>query len=211
MNPRNRESTRRILRLGAGLLLGASIVSGCAVPPRVPMADRSSNWELHKAKLIGLKQWVLRGRLAVQMDREGWTATLHWEQRQNEYLLRVSAPLGRGTFELTGTDQGVTLHTSDNRVLYAQDPESLLRENLGWQLPVAGLLYWIRGLPEPAHRPDTMLLDEKGRLNDLRQDGWQVSYLRYQTTGGYDLPGKMVIENDRLKVRLVISDWILSS
>jgi outer membrane lipoprotein LolB len=54
-----------------------------------------------------------------------------------------------------------------------------------------------------------MSLDAQGRIRDLRQDGWDVSYERYVSEGSYELPGKMTLENRQLRVRLVISDWIV--
>lgn len=202
---------RAALNLAGALCLGALTLAGCAMQPPAVSADRSSLWQARSARLAGLTQWVLKGRIAVQVEREGWTASLQWEQHAGDYVLRVSAPLGRGTFELIGSAQGVALQTADNRLLYADDPEALLQQTLGWQLPVSGLYYWIRGLPDPGAESGTLQLDEKGRVNDLRQNGWQVSYQRYKTTGGMELPGKITLENEHLKVRLVISDWVFPS
>jgi len=189
----------------------ALLVAGCATQPPAAVANRSAIWQERSVRLAGITHWVLKGRIAVQVEREGWTASLQWEQRPDDYVLRVSAPLGRGTFELTGSVDGVTLQTSDNRVFHADHPESLLQQTLGWQLPVSGLYYWIRGLPVPGARFESFELDEKGRLDDLVQDGWRVNYERYQAAEGMELPGKITMENERLKVRLVISDWFLSS
>ena len=198
-------------RLAGALCLGTLILAGCAAQPPIGVGDRSLLWQERSARLAGLTQWVLRGRIAVQVEREGWTASLQWEQRADDYVLRVSAPLGRGSFELIGSAQGVSLQTADNRLLHADDPEALLQQTLGWQLPVSGLYYWIRGLPDPGAEPVTLQLDEKGRINDLKQNGWQVKYQRYESAGGMELPGKITLENARLKVRLVISDWVLAS
>ncbi|MGH8245104.1 MAG: lipoprotein insertase outer membrane protein LolB [Gammaproteobacteria bacterium] len=188
-----------------------SLIAGCAATPPVTDAALALEWEARRVKLSAMQDWHLKGRIAFQLDREAWSAILHWQQRRHEYVLRLIAPLGRGTIELTGSDSGVSLRTADNRLLQADDPEALLRENLGWDLPVSGLFYWIRGLPEPDSPADALLLDDEGRIHDLRQNGWQVSYQRYDTASGYDLPGKMTLQNERLKVRLAISDWVVSS
>ena len=63
-------------------------------------------------------------------------------------------------------------------------------------------------IPQPENGT-AMSLDEAGRLRDLKQDGWHVSYERYQVEGNYQLPGKMTLENPQLKVKLVISDWVV--
>jgi len=186
----------------AALLL---LLAGCATKPMTP--EVSADWLRHKTLLQELREWRVSGRIAIQHEREGWSASLQWRQNGDEYVLRLSAPLGRGTVELSGSDAGVSMRTADNRLLHADSPETLMQDNLGWQVPLRGLSFWVRGLPVPGSDPEGMSFDADGRIRDLRQDGWHVSYERYLSEGSYELPGKMTLENRQLRVRLVISDW----
>jgi outer membrane biogenesis lipoprotein LolB len=36
-----------------------------------------------------------------------------------------------------------------------------------------------------------------------------VSYQRYQDYVGFDLPEKMTLSNERLRIKMVVSDWRL--
>ena len=189
------------------ILFSLLFLGGCAAQQIVTEADKLRDWHAHQAKLAGLEQWVLKARIAIQVEKEGWTATLHWRQQQGGYTLRLIAPLGRGTYELTGNDRGVTLRTADNRLLHADNPEMLLQQNLGWQVPVSGLVYWIRGLPEPDLDTEKLLLDKNGRASDISQAGWQVKYTNYMISKGYDLPEKLTMYHDNLRIRLIIQDW----
>ena len=182
-------------------------LGGCAVQQTITDADKFREWEMHQARLVELDQWTLKGRIAIRVDKEGWTASLYWRQESNDYSLRLIAPLGRGTYELRGNNRAVSLRTADNRLLYADNAESLLQQNLGWQVPVSGLVYWVRGLPEPGLRPDSLVLDNEGRVSDISQAGWQVKYMNYMTSKGYTLPEKMTMEHKNLRIRLVIQDW----
>jgi outer membrane lipoprotein LolB len=194
-----------ICRVAAfALALGAG---ACATPPAGP--GQSAGWLRHQSLLAELREWRVSGRIAIRHEREGWNASLHWRQNGDEYVVRLSAPLGRGTVELSGSGAGVSMRTADNRLLHADSPELLMQDNLGWHVPLRGLSYWVRGLPEPGSEPDGMSFDASGRIQDLRQDGWHVSYERYLSEGAYELPGKMTLENRELRVRLVISDWIV--
>lgn len=194
-----------IPRLSAGALL--LLLGACAA--RAPLPENSAGYERHLAVLRELGSWRLHGRIAIQHQREGWSATLQWRQQGAEYVLRLSAPLGRGSVELSGSEAGVSMRTADNRLLHADDAEALMQDNLGWHVPLSGLSYWVRGMPEPGSRPERIALDEQGRLRDLAQDGWQVNYERYRSAGRYQLPGKLTLEHRQLRVRLVISDWII--
>ena len=158
-------------------------------------------------ELYQLQKWKIRGRLAVQADDEGWTAAIHWDQDRDNYRIRLIAPLGQGTYELTGDNEDVTMITADNRVLHARDPGQLLLENLGWEVRVSGLKYWIRGLPEPGIAAAQMLINDEGRISDMQQEGWRVSILRYTRVADRLLPGKMFLQNNRFSLRLVVQHW----
>jgi outer membrane biogenesis lipoprotein LolB len=50
-------------------------------------------------------------------------------------------------------------------------------KRLGVRLPVNGLRYWVRGLPEPGSTPGQT--DADGRLTRLEQNGWVIEYPAY--------------------------------
>lgn len=185
-----------------------SLLTACATRPPMPEGGRDQAWQHHQDRVAELTQWELKGRIALRLQNEGWTASVHWQQEQGAYLIRLIAPWGQGVYNLRGDGNAVQLRMPDDRLLYAQDPETLLRENLGWQVPVEGMVYWVRGLPSPGSTPDSLNLDKRGRLQALRQDGWRVHYDRYGLfSGGVALPEKLTIERDDVRVRLLIHTW----
>lgn len=182
-------------------------ISACTTQKPIEQEILVESWQIHKDKLSDLKEWKINGRIAVSIDKEAWSASLHWMQTGQDYLLRVIAPFGRGTFELHGNGEGVYLRLSRDRILQAEDPESLLEDNLGWSVPVSGMVYWVKGIPEPGMVINRLILDDKGRVTDLSQSGWQISYSRYVSLGDYELPRRIVIDNGNLRIRLVIREW----
>ena len=82
----------------------------------------------------------------------------------------------------------------------------MVESQLGWQLPVSHLLYWVRGLPAPDSR-SRIALDPNGRLASLQQDGWDVQYLGYTEEDGYTLPNRIKLAGRDLKITLVVKDW----
>jgi outer membrane lipoprotein LolB len=85
----------------------------------------------------------------------------------------------------------------------------LLAQVTGWQLPVTGLRYWIRGLPEPVAGQAQETRDEAGRLNRLEQSGWTIEYQKYQLVGDILLPAKLQLIHADISVRIVIDQWEL--
>ncbi len=203
------ETGPSLLRRAACLLvcLATLLFSACATKPPRDDAARAAYWQQHREKLSDLITWQLQGRIAIHVNKEAWSASLHWRQDRNAYRLRIIAPLGQGSYELSGGEQGVYMRTAANEVLYADDAETLLRENLGWAIPLGGLAYWIKGLPEPGIETEMLQLDEKGRITGMSQSGWRLSYRRYTHSSGYELPGKIFLENGEVKLRLIIKDW----
>ena len=72
-----------------------------------------------------------------------------------------------------------------------------------------GMRYWVLGLPVPNRKTQELHIDQAGHLVDLQQDGWRISVLRYQKVGDLELPEKVYLQNDPLKVRLVVGEWQL--
>jgi outer membrane lipoprotein LolB len=187
------------------LLYACAEVPPLGPPPAQPGADR--NVPDRDRELYKLETWKIRGRLAVQAGDKGWTATLHWDQDKDDFRIRLIAPLGQGTYELSGDKDNVTMVTADNQILHAQDPGQLLLANLGWEVRLSGLTYWIRGLPEPGVEAGQVVFNDEGRISDLQQAGWRVSILRYVKVGNLLLPDKLFMQNDRFTLRLVVQDW----
>jgi outer membrane lipoprotein LolB len=191
------------------LLVLATVLAGCAELQLLTPAQQTDTgaWELHQAALASLQRWSITGRIAIQTEQEGWNATLHWDQDNENYTLRLISPLGQGTYQLHGNDHLVSLLTAENKIYQADNPEILLQQNLGWSVPVGGLKHWIKGIPEPGVNVENIFVDGDGRMTDLQQSGWRISIIRYADFDGTQLPSKLFMQNNRLKLRIVIQDW----
>lgn len=193
---------------GCGLIL--LLIGGCSTVPAPPPSSREAerHWQMRQSQLLALDHFSLTGRLGVQTEQEGWHVSLHWRQEGAHFHMLFNAPLGQGSAQLEGDEQGVTL-TAEGRRWTAVDAESLTAQVIGTPFPVSGLRYWVRGLPAP-DSAGTRGLDGKGRLQWLEQAGWRIAYRGYETVAGRDLPTKLFMENGQYKVRLVVDTWTLS-
>jgi len=191
------------------LIIALLFLSACAVQPPVPVPDYQTQqqWQIHQNALTGLTLWTLTGRMSVQMENEGWSASLHWQQISDDYRLRIIAPFGRGTVEISGNSDTVRLQTAENEIFEDADVELLIRQNLGWEIPVAALVYWIKGLPEPDTDITTLIIDNQGRASDLIQSDWTIKYERYTTSSGLQVPTRITLQREGLQLRLNISRW----
>jgi outer membrane lipoprotein LolB len=181
-------------------------LAACSSLPRENEQAAGSVWATRKQALEGLREWTLRGRISVQNDAQAWAGTVYWKQRGDAYDVRLIAPLGQGTVWVQGDPTGVSLRLPSGERRAAQAPEDLLASSLGLRLPLLGLVYWVRGLPEP-NRPMRGLWDAQGRLSALDQGGWAISYRGYVRDGAYDLPEKVFLDSGSVSVRLLVERW----
>ena len=187
--------------------LFCALLSACAaVPLSVPLA--STPWPSRQATLNALHYWDASGRIAVVNEQNGWHASLHWIQQGPNYVIELFGPLGQGRLTIQGNPKTVSVQTSDGQVLSAVAPEQLLEQTTGMRVPINGLIYWLRGLPDPAQQSE-LSGDQQGRLTRLEQGGWVIEYPVYAEVAQLELPTRIQAQRDQLKVKVVIERWQL--
>lgn len=154
--------------------------------------------------------WQFRGRVSLTQGEQGWHASLNWREASGHYRLNLAGPLGQSAMQLDGDGDGVRLRTANGEELTARDADALVESAIGWQFPVTGIRYWVRGVPAPA-APAQAFTDENGRLARLLQSGWDIRYNRFQHVDGRDWPTRMHLAAGDISVRLVIDEWRLSA
>lgn len=185
-------------------------LSGCVTMPAKQHAlNKHLSWEQRQTELSAIKAWTVKGAIGVHNKREGWSASVNWRQQQDSYKLQLYGPLGAGQVRLSGRPGSVSLTTADNKSAHASSGDQLLYQQTGWRLPVDNLRYWVRGIPAPG-MPASENLDNYNHLRQLQQQGWTISYQRYTAVNGMDLPSKIQFVRGNVKIRLVISRWLLS-
>lgn len=188
------------------MLLGAVLLGACAVGPTAgPPGER---WESRRAALTALQDWSLTGNMGVLTAEQGWHASFQWTQEEQGYQIDLIGPFGQGRVHIAGDAQGVQVRTADGQALTATDPEQLLADAIGVRIPVAGLSYWVRGLPDP-RQPSVLAGDSLGRLTRLEQGGWVVEYPRYMPVAALELPAQIRARKGDLSVKIVIQQWRL--
>ena len=117
--------------------------------------------------------------------------------------------LGRGAWRLDAGQAGAELELADGSLYHAETVDELLRERLGWDIPVDSLAWWVRGLEAPG-RPGSANIGEDGTLESLEQDGWSIEFGRYREFAGIDLPVKMTARQAERTVKIAVREWELT-
>ena len=191
---------------GVRLLAVLWIVSsaGCVAPgARQPSA---TDW----AGAVGeFSDWTLQGRLALSNGRDGGSGRLTWQQTPKQADLNFIGALGRGSWRLQVTDEVAELEAAETGLLRASNVETLVRKQLGWEIPFDSMRYWVLGMLDPG-RQGSDSYDKRGRLLRLRQAGWLVEYHGWIEVESIWLPRKVTASQDDNRVRILVKKWTVS-
>ena len=183
----------RMLRL---VLLG-TFLSTCAI---APPASENSDWSRQRDQLQELDSWELRGRVNVRYDNESHTPRIIWLQQNVDYNIRLWGTFNAGATEIVGRPGFVTME-NDGQTLSANSPEDLILEQLGYELPVSQLNYWIKGLPAPDSEAQ-LVFNELNQLTTIQQADWTINLSDMRQYGALNLPRRVELTRPRNDIRL---------
>ncbi len=194
--------SRALSALGLSVLLCA----GCATV-RHPVAP-ATNWDQRLPALQGITAFEIEGRVAASDGKQGFSAGLRWQQRDDSATLDLTAPLGFGAAHIEQSPTSLSVTTSKGVTLTQAAASDELARTLGFEPPLTSLRYWVLGASDP-NFPAQESLDEQQHLTHLEQDGWQVDLADYAQVGQWWLPRRVSVTRQALRLKLVVNTWRL--
>lgn len=194
---------RRVAALAALALL-----AGCATVVRPGGQPNEGAWRARLARLQGLVDWRLEGRIGVVTPARGGSASLDWVEQGAHMRLTFSGPFGLGAVRLWGDPSEIRVRDAKGREWVSAAPEDALARSLGWPLPIASLRYWVLGRPAPG-APYRLHLGDRGLVTRLDQQGWTVRYEAYGKARGLLLPERLAASRAGTRIKLIVSQWTL--
>jgi outer membrane lipoprotein LolB len=190
-------------RSGIALLLClVAGLNGCALfreEKAPPLAEA-------RQSLYALKVWRMEGRIGVQTAEDAWQANLYWEHEPDQDRLRVSGPLSQGMISIVLQKDLIYVNEGHGTPRLSHDPEAMLKQRLGFAVPLSSLRYWVLGLPDPkqAHTP---VPGDGGSSGGFRQSGWTVRMDRYGEAEGRSVPQKLRVQGNGVKLKIIADSW----
>jgi len=176
--------------MGLALVLG-----GCASVQPVPAnAGRAAPFDL-------------LGRVLVRYEDKAFSANVRWMHAVDADEISLMTPTGQALAQMHEDATGATLTGADQKQYRAARVESLTRQALGWELPMARMQYWVRGAAVPNSPVDITERNADGKISKLAQDGWRISYEYYPAAENDGLPRRIEVVGATQTLRLVIDTW----
>ncbi len=129
------------------------------------------------------------------------------EAGRDHFRFSVHAPVTGKTWLLSGDAQHAMLEGLRDQPVEDASAAQLLERELGWHVPIAQLVEWVRGMRAPGAARITFRGD--GLPASIEQAGWTVDYLDYDESQSPPLPRKVFARKGNYKVRLAIHAWTM--
>ena len=180
--------------LGVGLLFALVwLLNGCVSQP--PATSNAPDFRME-------------GKIGVVEAGQAYSAHFAWAQRGKRFDIELRGPLGQGRTRLSGDGGCLQIIDPRGEVLARGQPEALMREHLGWSLPLNLLLNWLHGRPAASPPASAQVSGVDGRLTGFDQFGWRVRFAGFQPHQGRLAPSRITAEKLRSRVRVVVAKRI---
>lgn len=185
---------------------GVLVLAACA-PVRVRQTPAAlASQDAREARLAADDHWRISAHVFVSDGgANSGSGDLEWRQAGSDFEFVLRAPTGR-TWRLTGDAAGAELAGVEPQPIHGTEPAALLRERLGWEVPLAGLSDWVRGMRRPGEAAE-LTFDAGGLPASIQQDGWRVEYRDWYADRDPPLPRKVYASRGKARVRLAIERW----
>lgn len=190
------------------LLILTALLAGCATVP--PAAVPEVDWGARLAATRSLDGWRMTGRVAVVVGEDGGSAGIDWRQAGATSDVALSGPLGVGSLRAVLAEDGLMLEDGRGDRLYGAAAEALLYARLGASVPFDHLRYWLLGSPAPGEPYLPVPAVPGSGLAAFEQAGWTVGIGGLEPSAGLSLPTRLAVSRQDTRLKLVVTDWMLS-
>ncbi len=173
-----------------GLLIPILVWAGCA---QLPVESESADFRME-------------GKVGVVEGKRSYSARFIWRQSAERYDIYLWGPLGQGGTRLRGNPERIEISGRKGEPALVGDPRRVMRERLGWSLPLAVLPWWMTGRPAPDVPVADSEYDAEGRLVEFLQLDWQVAYDRFDAQGAASQPRRITAERPGYRIRVTVSN-----
>lgn len=181
--------------------------------------------------IAALEQWRIKGKIAWITPQERTSAYINWEKNQASLSFVLTNVLGITLANMKYDGKVATLN-ADDKTYTDLSASRLIARTTGWQIPIANLQYWIKGITAPesekvggeesSDSSENLIQDisfnEDGTLKQFTHscracDTWQVTYVQYKSWPLYEqsfrLPTSITLVNvyTQAQIKLRISQW----
>jgi outer membrane lipoprotein LolB len=153
-----------------------------------------------------LTRWQANGRIGIVTPQQSGSGGFVWQQDQQSSQIQLRGPVGVGSLSVSVDGSLLRLLASDGTYYDADIAVQQMQDQLGADLPIVQLRYWIMGMAAPGEHQWS-----DDQQNELEQQGWHISYQQWTQRHALRLPIKLVLTRNEVRIVLVIQTWSISA
>jgi outer membrane lipoprotein LolB len=183
-------------------------LSACSQTPDLTL--KNEPWEDHIEKIEKIENWTLSGKLAIISPKERHSLNIFWEQKGDNAHLILTTFLGTTVLDVKKNNKITQITDHNNKRYFSNDSKSLIKQLLGMDLPIKQLQQWIKGNPTQASfelNSDNLLLSLQEKT---KASPWIASYKSYRTIKNINLPYRIQLKRNNLRLKFAISKWTIN-
>ena len=187
------------------LMLGA-----CASKPNLIPTEALDHqqWQARTQQLLAQESWEAHFSLVGNKDQQKFKTRVIWQQiNQDQYEIRLKDFIGRTVAIIEGSSEQVVVKTSKGKRYEGSNADEIIRDTVGLRIPVEGMRYWLRAIPEPSQAYEIMSVNNKGLVASAKQSGWKLEYPNYQSHELVQLPTNAVLQFNDIVLTIKVSRW----
>ncbi|MDD4916006.1 MAG: lipoprotein insertase outer membrane protein LolB [Methylococcales bacterium] len=147
--------------------------------------------------------WYFEGRLALANEKDSISAAITWRHQPAKDNIELVGPLAQGRVVIEVTPGRVMVDDGDNPREYQGEVDEIVSRQLGVEMPVDALRFWVLGVNDPGWP----VVEQGGGFD---QEGWRIRFKEMQQVQAERLPKKLSAEKDKTKIKLIVDQWELS-
>lgn len=157
----------------------------CSLTTQLPPAQTTGSAPLPNT-------WWVSGKLSIANEERQETLKVHWHRATSDHdRIRLSGPLGMHSVQLERINEGLFWRIGDTLIpMEAVDLSPDVRRAAA-TLPIAHLGDWIIGTP---------VIDRH----------WDVTTVQRRAVGQWYLPAKIILQQDDLRITVILQNWNLN-
>jgi len=188
------------------------IMPGCvSVTPVIPDGVAEDIWKTRSEKLYQQDYWTAHLAIVGKTTSQKFKTRAIWEQKGNNYTIKLLDFIGRTIAVIESTPHGVQAKTSKGQQYRSETAEQLIQQLFDIKIPVSGMRYWLLGIPKPDSDVSKLQLNQQGLADEVRQEGWLMSYSDYLNQQHFQMPGHILLGYEDVDLSVRTSQWSFAS
>jgi len=157
-----------------------------------------------------LSVWEFKGRVAIKTSKESHIIRIIWKQNKADTMLRLYGSFGK-TYAYLETHKNISTLKVDDKTYHNTDPQRLLYQVLGWNIPVKLMQTWVKGFIPQDQKSRVNSKYQNGHLKWLQFNPWTIDFDNYKNFQQYALPTKLKLIHPKFSIKFSIQSWTIGS